>query len=595
MEESGEDDAAAVCCNICLERLPLHVESSAADAAVPVPLLSINSPSNPEQANSRKRKRSPTPESDSKQELVAIIEPCKHASHDGCLKQWIVRANSCPSCRAQFNVVYLSKAIGGEHHSLASCNFFLTNPLGDVVDSYVVQDKQQDWDNYLDSRPILPDNQLFDEDLSIMCMVCGEDIEFVEEGMLLCCTTCRNFCHFQCSDMEEWPGEDWTCRPCRLNFHDPSWRRERENGIDGSRVAERYGTQRGGTIDLPPTPSNSSILRRRNPRPLTARLGLRASPRHRDNRRPQREEVAASDIRVTAYEAHTQRREDARRQHEEVAGRNRETDRALATDPVRQRAAILSGRQPSASTAEERMWTPLERAARNQSAGHPAERPAAPERERKRPRRLQAQDPTESPAENSGGEMNGRFPPVAPRPMQPRARRNGADANAGQPFLKTLLDEIESTPTASNAPRENSNVATSSNGTQPANLLNDLRNSRIPDAQLRNGDRDKSPYASASTPASPSASSHASPFSSPPLRPSSPGGLSSLCLPAYPMLPQRVLDLANKNAATDGTDGDDEAEEGGVPAKVKVDEKPDVKTTVNEKSDAKKSQRVQKS
>lgn len=384
--------------------------------------------------------------------------------------------------------------------------------------------------------------------------------------MLLSCATCRNFCHIQCSDMEDWPEGDWTCTQCRQNLHDPNWSRERENGVDGNRVAERYGVQRGGIINLPPSPSNSSILRRRNPRPLTTRLGLRAPTRHRDNRRPQREAVAVSDPQITAYEAHTRRRQDARRQHEEVAGRNRETDRALAMDPVRQRAAILSGRQPPAHTSEEQMWNPLERATRNQVAGS-AERPPAPERERKRPRRLQAQDPTESPADNSGGELNGRIPPSASRSTRPRIRRNGADANTGQRFLKTLLDEIESTPTAVHVPRQSSNMANSSNGAQPANLLNDIRNSRIPDAQLRNGDRDKSPYASASTPASPSASSYASPFSSPPLRPSSPGGLSSMCLPAYPMLPQRVVDLANKSAATSEGDGDDEAEESEIPEK----------------------------
>lgn len=51
---------------------------------------------------------------------IAKIEICGHVLHDSCLREWTVKANSCPFCRQAFHQVEVYDKIGGE--SLFSTN-----------------------------------------------------------------------------------------------------------------------------------------------------------------------------------------------------------------------------------------------------------------------------------------------------------------------------------------------------------------------------------------------------------------------------------------------------------------------------------------
>lgn len=57
------------------------------------------------------------PDNADTQQFIAIIQACGHILHDVCLKEWSQKANSCPICRQQFNLVEVhetttSKSLG---------------------------------------------------------------------------------------------------------------------------------------------------------------------------------------------------------------------------------------------------------------------------------------------------------------------------------------------------------------------------------------------------------------------------------------------------------------------------------------------------
>lgn len=63
------------------------------------------------------KSKSPIRVTEEDDERIAHLLPCGHDLHNGCLKPWVERANSCPICRQCFNKVELSLLVGGMYYS----------------------------------------------------------------------------------------------------------------------------------------------------------------------------------------------------------------------------------------------------------------------------------------------------------------------------------------------------------------------------------------------------------------------------------------------------------------------------------------------
>ncbi|QIX01114.1 hypothetical protein AMS68_006631 [Peltaster fructicola] len=128
-------------------------------------------------------------------EIVAHLLPCKHNLHNACLKPWVERANSCPICRATFNTVELSTAIGGE-----------------VIDTYAVQDKVQE--AQFDAAAIISnDDELFEWDAEAPCTIC----DMIDESHeVMYCDGCDLTAHVFCAGFSEQP-DVWYCMDCQAD------------------------------------------------------------------------------------------------------------------------------------------------------------------------------------------------------------------------------------------------------------------------------------------------------------------------------------------------------------------------------------------
>lgn len=59
--------------------------------------------------------------------MIAHLLPCGHNLHNDCLKPWVERANSCPICRQNFNLVELSVQVGGSWNKILISRHKFTN------------------------------------------------------------------------------------------------------------------------------------------------------------------------------------------------------------------------------------------------------------------------------------------------------------------------------------------------------------------------------------------------------------------------------------------------------------------------------------
>ncbi|KAJ4392167.1 hypothetical protein N0V93_005790 [Gnomoniopsis smithogilvyi] len=124
-------------------------------------------------------------------ENIAKIQICGHVLHDSCLREWTVKANSCPFCRQAFHQVEVYDKIGGS-----------------LLTTYKVEDKKQvaEFDPlaWLDENPE-------DEEESTPCPVCNTA---EHEDVLLLCDGCDTPYHTHCIGLDEVPEGAWFCMEC---------------------------------------------------------------------------------------------------------------------------------------------------------------------------------------------------------------------------------------------------------------------------------------------------------------------------------------------------------------------------------------------
>jgi hypothetical protein len=99
-------------CIVCLGDLALHDEGP--PTATEAPIATDNGADNDNLPTRLEKATTLNVETGRKEEeTIAHLLPCGHNLHNDCLKPWVERANSCPICRANFNMVELSARIGG--------------------------------------------------------------------------------------------------------------------------------------------------------------------------------------------------------------------------------------------------------------------------------------------------------------------------------------------------------------------------------------------------------------------------------------------------------------------------------------------------
>ncbi|KAI4283595.1 MAG: hypothetical protein L6R35_005120 [Caloplaca aegaea] len=123
---------------------------------------------------------------------IAHLLPCGHDLHNGCLKPWVERANSCPICRQCFNKVELSQLVGGP-----------------VISSYNVNDRTQ----VAEIDPSMYIDELDDVFEFPPCPICGDDDN---EDLLLSCDGCANDYHTYCVELDDIPRGHWFCENCAM-------------------------------------------------------------------------------------------------------------------------------------------------------------------------------------------------------------------------------------------------------------------------------------------------------------------------------------------------------------------------------------------
>ncbi|KAL8951080.1 MAG: hypothetical protein Q9222_002920 [Ikaeria aurantiellina] len=382
--------------------------------------------------------KSPPKDVDQEDERIAHLLPCGHDLHNGCLKPWVERANSCPICRQSFNKVELSTLIGGP-----------------VISSYTVNDRTQ----IADIDPSMYIDELDDDPEFPPCPICDDDDN---EELLLSCDGCGTEYHTYCVDLDDIPRGHWFCETCAAQRAVESVNNTR-NTRRSHRLSDRRTRAQQRRERTRAQASHSSWARVWQS--VWDRLNL-------DLDFPFDDEPSRSQVQREARDLSEQRdvRQWERRlqiaERQGGSNRFRETAAALLdVNEIRQlRAARDRPASPEPESQEElRAWNALEKAkeihsdpSRNgrkrksptasPSDAGPATEPARP---LKRPRTRRNPDLTDPPSDSAAENSNSarRQTNVVP-----------VSRSEGPSFLQSLLKEVES----SAAPDDSTNLNRSS-------------------------------------------------------------------------------------------------------------------------------------
>ncbi|KAJ5712619.1 hypothetical protein N7493_009087 [Penicillium malachiteum] len=358
---------------------------------------------------------------------IAQLLPCGHIFHHECLKPWVERANSCPICRRNFNMVELSD-----------------QPGGTVTSSYAVQDRVQVAD--LDPLMIIED----DEEPSDLqpCIVCGRTDN---EDVMVVCSDCPDAsCHVYCIETEEISTTDWYCPRCQSE-NDGQGLFGRANTIEITTRRHRASQRRTRRRD-----QVNSLHWARVWQSVWDRLNIDLDfPFHDGDEEAARQQASqrqSEESNQREFRAWQRRFQIAERQ----GGGNRFRDTASLFDieptrPSRPRAPRAPTPEPE-SLEEMRAWNAFERAReiennpnaarkRKEPTLSPSPEPSEPQRKLKRPRTRRPQELAALAQEN--GEPS-------KAASSSNARLNGA--TVGEPsFLSSLLKEVEDSSTPGHA------------------------------------------------------------------------------------------------------------------------------------------------